>query len=102
MAGMELVDQVDVANLDSEAAHDYHWWQGKTPPGFVTEVYKNVYQACGLENEADCWATDGGRVLTGGEEFTIKTIPGQDLLLVTRVHGRDSVPLTVYGQRMSG
>ncbi len=95
IAGMELVDQVDVANLDSEAAHDYHWWQGKTPPGFITEVYKNVYQACGLENEADCWATDGGRVLTGGEEFTLKTIPGQDLLLVTRVHGRDSVPLAV-------
>jgi hypothetical protein len=92
---MELVDQIDVANLDSEAAHDYHWWQDGTPPGFVTEVYKNVYQACGLEDEAHCWATDGGRVLTGGEEFTIKTVPGQDLLLVTRVHGRESVPLTV-------
>jgi hypothetical protein len=95
-AGMELVDQVDVANLDSEAAHDYHWWQDQTPPGFVTEVYKNVYRACGLIDEADCWATDGGRVLTGGEEFTLKTIPGQDLLLITRVHGRSSVPLVIF------
>jgi hypothetical protein len=95
VAGMELVDQIDVANLDSEAAHDYYWWQDRTPSGFVTEMYKNVYQACGLEDEADCWATDGGRVLTGGEEFTIKTIPGEDLLLVTRVHGRDSVPLII-------
>jgi hypothetical protein len=95
IAGMELVDQIDVANLDSEAAHDYRWWQDGTPSGFVTEVYKNVYQACGLEDQADCWATDGGRVLTGGEEFTIKTIPGEDLLLVTRVHGRDSVPLII-------
>jgi hypothetical protein len=95
IAGMELVDQIDVANLDSEAAHDYRWWQDETPPGFVTEVYKNMYQACGLEDESACWATDGGRVLTGGEEFTIKTIPGQDLLLVTRVHGRESVPLIV-------
>jgi hypothetical protein len=92
---MELVDQVDVANLDSEAAHDYRWWQETVPPGFVTEVYRNVYQACGLEDESACWATDGGRVLTGGEEFTIQTVPGQDLVLVTRVHGRASVPLAL-------
>jgi hypothetical protein len=95
VAGMELVDQVDVANLESEAAHDYTWWQDETPPGFVTEVYKNVYQACGLDDKSLCWATDGGRVLTGGEAFTLRTRPGQDLLLVTRVHGRVSVPLVV-------
>jgi hypothetical protein len=41
-------------------------------------------------------------VLTGGEEFTVKTVPGQDLLLVTRVHGRTSVPLavTANGQQL--
>jgi hypothetical protein len=94
-AGMTLMDQIDVADLDSEADHAYRWWQAGTPQGFVTEVYHQVYRACGLA-EADCWATDGGRVLTGGEEFTLKTIPGQDLLLVTRVHGRTGVPLTIY------
>jgi hypothetical protein len=94
--GMTLVDQIDVADLESEASHEYRWWQSGTPPGFVSEVYRHVYLACGLPDEAGCWTTDGGRVLTGGEAFTVKTIPGQDLLLVTRVHGRTSVPLTVY------
>ncbi|HML24381.1 MAG TPA: hypothetical protein PKD09_22185, partial [Aggregatilinea sp.] len=92
--GFDLVDQIDVANLDSEAAHGYEWWQGETPPGFVTEVYHQPYLACGLD-EGGCWATDGGRVLTGGESFTLQTRPGEDLLLVTRVHGRTSVPLRI-------
>jgi hypothetical protein len=94
--GMTLVDQIDVADLGSESSHEYRWWQSSTPPGFVTEVYQQEYLASGSVDEAECRATDGGRVLTGGEEFTVKTIPGQDLILVTRVHGRTSVPLTVY------
>jgi len=93
--GMELVDAVDVANLDSEANHDYKWWFGDATPGFVTEVSNHLTLACGLEGE-DCRATDGGRILTGGEEFTLHTISGEDLLLVTRVHGRTSVPLKIY------
>jgi hypothetical protein len=94
--GMTLVDQIDVADLESEASHDYRWWQNGTPPGFATEVYQFLYLACGLPGDAECRAADGGRVLTGGEAFTVKTVPGQDVLLVTRVHGRTSVPLTVY------
>ena len=68
----------------------------------MTEVYRNVYRACGLADEAACWATDGGRVLTGGEEFTLRTNPGEDLLLVTRVHGRTSVPfmVSINGERV--
>jgi len=96
LAGFELVDQLDVADLDSEAAHEYEWWQDATPPGFVSEVYRHPYMDCGLPDEADCWATDGGRVLTGGEAFTLRTTPGEDLLLVTRVHGRTSAALTIY------
>ncbi|MBI5960448.1 MAG: hypothetical protein HY866_17030, partial [Chloroflexi bacterium] len=93
--GMRLVDQIDVADLDSEADHAYRWWQDQSPPGFVTEVYRHVYQACGL-TELDCWAVDGGRVITGGEEFDLHTRPGEDLILITRVHGRASVPLDIY------
>ena len=91
--GLALVDAVDVADLESEAAHDYEWWQDELPAGFATEVYRLAYQAC--DEDAACEATDGGRVLTGGEAFTLATRPGEDLLLVTRVHGRESVPLTV-------
>lgn len=96
LEGFELVDAVDVANLESEASHDYQWWQATQPPGFVTEVYTHHYHVCGLADPSACRATDGGRVLTGGEAFTLNTHPGQDLLLVTRVHGRSSVPLRVY------
>ena len=92
--GFDLVDQIDVADLDSEAAHEYAWWSDEPPPGFVTEVYHQPYHACALDGDA-CWATDGGRVITGGESFTLHTRPGEDLLLVTRVHGRTSVPLTI-------
>ncbi|MBN1964748.1 MAG: hypothetical protein JW910_08885, partial [Anaerolineae bacterium] len=92
--GLTLVDEIDVADLESEAAHNYHWTFGVTPPGFVTEVYRHPYHACGL-SEDDCWSTDGGRVITGEESFSLRTRPGEDLLLVTRVHGRTSVPLTV-------
>lgn len=102
--GLTLVDTVDVANLSSEDEYDYTWWQDESPPGFITEVYTHWYHACGLPGEEACRATDGGRVLTGGEEFTIQTRPGEDLLLVTRVHGRTSVPLAVFinGHRVAG
>lgn len=103
LRGFELVDQVDVASLESEHAHDYNWWQEAQPKGFITEVYRHAYHVCGLPVEVDCWAVDGGRVLTGGETFTLATHPGADLLLVTRVHGRESTPLTVYanGERVA-
>lgn len=95
IAGLELVDWIDVAHLESESAHDYAWWQEEHPSGFVTEVYRHYYHACGLEDQTGCMATDGGRVLTGGEEFTARVRPGEDVLLVTRVHGRSSAPLEI-------
>lgn len=94
--GLALADAVDVANLGSEDAHAYTWWQAESPPGFITEVYTHWYHVCGLAEEEGCRATDGGRVLTGGESFTLRTRPGEDLLLVTRVHGRASVPLAIF------
>ncbi len=95
VAGLDLVDWLDVGDLESESEHDYRWWQDEAPPGFVTEVYRLPYHACGLPDADDCLATDGGRVLTGGDEFTLRTRPGEDLLLVTRVHGRHTVSLVI-------
>lgn len=95
LEGMTLADWVDVANLDSESDHDYEWAYADAPPGFVTEVFRYRYAVCG-RLEPDCTATDGGRVLTGSESFTLHTRPGEDVLLVTRLHGRTSVPLSIY------
>lgn len=89
-----LVDTLDVAHLASEAAHDYDWWQDGHLPGFASEVYTLNYAACEATT-AVCRVTDGGRVLSGGEAFTLHTQPGIDLLLVTRVHGRAGALLDV-------
>ncbi len=99
--GLTLVDQIDVADMDNEADHAYTWWEDGKPPGYITEVYRHEVHACGLD-PSECVMTDGGRVLTGGETFTLHTHPGEDLLLVTRVHGRTSVPLTlvINGQQV--
>ena len=96
--GLRQVDSLDVANLANEESHDYEWWEDDQPDGFVSEVYRNAYHACGLADD-ECWAVDGGRILTGGEEFTLRTHPEQDLLLITRVHGRGtaSLEITVNG-----
>jgi len=39
---------------------------------------------------------DGGRLITGGESFDLKTIPGQDMLLVGRFLGQGLVALQVW------
>ncbi|RLI53239.1 MAG: hypothetical protein DRP09_16200, partial [Candidatus Thorarchaeota archaeon] len=36
--GLTLVDALDVADMDDEAAHDVTWWQETRRPGFPTEV----------------------------------------------------------------
>ncbi|NDJ75839.1 MAG: hypothetical protein GYB65_06240, partial [Chloroflexi bacterium] len=48
LAGFELVDELDVANLASETDHGYDWWFDGVPPGFVSEVFHDPYHACGL------------------------------------------------------
>lgn len=80
---LTLLDAVNVGYLADEAMHDYTWWQRETVTGFSTELHRLAYQACG----GDCWATDGGRVLTGGERFRLPALKNeQDYYVVMRVH----------------
>lgn len=81
--GASLVDYLDVANLESERAHNYQWWNNGFLPGFATEWHQFPLAGCIVD---DCVSMDGGRRLTGGEIFTLDTLLGQDLLLITRVH----------------
>ena len=72
-----------MADLTSEGAHAYTWSNDERLPGFPTEVYEMDYAAC----DADaCTVLDGGRRINGAETFTLETSPGQDMLLITRVH----------------
>ncbi len=80
--GWTLLDRLDVADLDDEAAHDYRWWQAGRPDGFATVPRRMSYR----EDPALTLA-DGGRLLTGGESFTVNAPPsGGWLLLVARLH----------------
>jgi hypothetical protein len=83
-AGLRLVDTLDVADLDDEAAHSGEWWQDARRTGFPTEVQQLAYRVL-PEREV----LDGGRLLTGGIAFDVATQPGDPLWIVARLHARE-------------
>lgn len=96
VAALTLVDTVNVADLESETAHDYSWSDARREDGFATEVYDQPTLA------TDQALVDGGRRINGFEAFTLATQPGRDALLITRVHPVTAGTLTLYadGQRI--
>jgi hypothetical protein len=92
VANMTLTDWVDVADLQSEAAHNYEWRSRGELAGFPTEVYQHDYLSC----TDICTVLDGGRRIDGHESFTLATIPGKDLILITRVHAAFAGSFDVY------
>lgn len=97
LEGLQLVDQVDVADLASENAHDYHWSNNARFDGFATEFYQQDYIDCALEN---CSIADGGRLITGEESFILDTIPNQDFILITRIHPINAGKIDIYVENM--
>ncbi len=83
--GLELVDALDVANLDDEAAHQVEWWQEVKRPGFPTEVWQMTYRVPPQQE-----VLDGGRLLTGGIAFDAHTEPGEELWIVVRLHAQQA------------
>jgi hypothetical protein len=84
LAGLDLADSVNVANLQDERAHQYRWWNSPTPPaGFATEMFEQDYIACAA---LPCTVMDGGRLLSGGEEMIITLNANQALAWIIRVH----------------
>lgn len=98
IANFQLVDSLNVAHLASEQAHNYQWWQSVRRFGFPTELYTLDYVACAPPDSANtaCRVTDGGRLLTGGERFTVQVAAERDLLWVMRVHAQHAVSLRLY------
>ncbi|HUV90998.1 MAG TPA: hypothetical protein VMY80_15185 [Anaerolineae bacterium] len=84
-SGLSLVDTLDVADLEDEAAHHVEWWQDVRRPGFPTEVWQLAYRAL-PEREV----LDGGRLLTGGVAFDVATTPGEPLWIVARLHAQEA------------
>ena len=84
-AGLTLMDTLDVADLNAEAAHNVKWWQEARIPGFPTEVQQFTYRVV-PEREV----LDGGRLLTGGIAFDVETRPDESLWLVARMHAQET------------
>ena len=82
LTGWTLTDTLDVADVDSEKAHEYTWWHTIRSEDFLTLPRRMAYH-----DAPQLTVTDAVRQLTGGERFTLHTPRvGQALLLVGRFH----------------
>ncbi len=78
LAGARLVGVLDVADLASEAEADYRY-------RILDGAYENLLRRLPAADGVD--VMDGGRVVSGGETFTVGGIaPGRPVVLVMRSH----------------
>lgn len=87
--GVTLVDRLDVADLDSEDAHDYVI---DLAPGHSAAPLR-ILPAPGGTGPV----VDGGRLVSGRERFTLTASPGRDLALVVRSLGQVRMTLEAGG-----
>ena len=73
---LKLMDEIDVADLASEARHSYH----------VIGTWRSVANV--LEDASHKAALDGGRIVFDGERMTVRCIPRKDLTIVARLDDR--------------
>lgn len=88
----ELSDTLNVANLDSEKAHNYQWNPVTPLEGFPTEVHQLDYLGCAQR----CLVVDGGRIIYREESFKIQVQAGRDVMLVSRVQAAGAAKLQVF------
>lgn len=94
-----VLAQVNVAELASEASSDYHWSNSTLPTGFATVVYDMDLRGCETSHSQTCKIIDSARNITGEETFTLKladTIIEHDLLITSRVHALHPISLDIY------
>lgn len=88
--GWHVVDRVDVADLASEAAHDWHGALGRRklgdPTAKWTVFHKEAHSTLGL-------LLDGGRTIrAGGERFDIDVDTAKPMRVILRTGGRRDYP----------
>jgi hypothetical protein len=83
--GMTIVDQVDVADFDSEASHGYSFF-----PTYRDRLREFVTRE--VDGPA---AADGGRMVGGGESMSVRARPGQWLIMVMRTETEAGYDLDV-------
>jgi hypothetical protein len=87
-----LVDSLNVAELADEARHNYHQFDF-VPRG---KVAVTVLRELSYAEDDQISMVDGGRIILGGEEFTIATQPGKSLKVVLRTDAAVPITLRVY------
>jgi hypothetical protein len=85
-AGWAIVDRIDLADRDSEAAHG---WAGAL--GAVAGAPPAQRSMIGREVGAQGLILDGGRTIRGGERFTLALDPARPARLVLRTGGARSL-----------
>jgi hypothetical protein len=75
---LKVVDEVDVADLASEARHSY----------CVIGTWRSVANV--LEDASGKTALDGGRIVFDGERMTVRCLPRKDLTIVARLDDRSA------------
>lgn len=95
LESMTLVDQINLADVEDERAHDYHADSSRPVQGFPTEFNQFAALDCADAPQV-CTPMDGGRRINGEEAFKLRTRPGEDLLLITRVHPAHAGAFDVY------
>jgi len=91
----KIIDELDVADLDSEAEHHYIFRSDPERRSFLHWPYEcNFYQQTSYPGVPRIIA-DGGREITGSEEFTLKATPHQPAKLVMRTDAISTVTLAV-------
>jgi len=88
--GMTVVDTVDVADLASEAAHDYAWF----------DTFRDRLREFPSGTPDGPVAMDGGRWISRGESMRVRARPGQWLVMLMRTEGErvDTLDVAVNGR----
>jgi hypothetical protein len=94
-AGLALVDEVDVADLESEAAHGYDLAGGFDQDDQVAEIGKEVDWEGTIKHSG---VADGGRVHRHYDRFTAHLPAGRAVKMVMRGGSDDDVTLTVAAE----
>ncbi len=98
----QVSDNVNVADIESEQSHSYHWQNIEGNLGFPTLVRQMNYVDCGNN---PCSVVDAGREINGDEKFQVLSdwemyggVCCTDILLVTRVHPSAEGTIDIYVQ----
>jgi hypothetical protein len=93
LKGLSISDKIDVADVEDEEKHGHKSWSAE--PGLDK---RTLLTLASYQDEPEKIVADAGRVVSGGEEFTVQTIPNKDLFIVARATAPFSLGVYINGQ----